>query len=175
MTRSVTDETQDTKEERFGEKILEVFMGRRSYGSGPYRPNIVRESLNNYAVVEAVLLEEMSQVQGKKGRGELLPEWHSQRFGLRWKPRQDLLDVPDVPGVFVLFFPGRRRLVRGARNLFRALLQSRRAPGRSFHSFSWIEVIPPEARVLASRLLQQRSYDELWEDIRKLEDGQEIL
>jgi hypothetical protein len=95
-----------------------------------------------------------------------LHNWQCGRFGLRWNPRIDLLNVPDAAGVYVLFFENQQVLVGMASNLFRRILQSWYAPGRSFVAFSWMEVVPYEAKDLAYRSLKAKSYDQLWEDIR---------
>ena len=93
-------------------------------------------------------------------------EWSYGRFGLRWNTGVDLMSVPDHPGVFVLFFEQKRKVVAAADNLYRGITQYWRAPGPSVVAFSWLEVDPPEASEYVRQTLQQRSYEQLWEDIR---------
>lgn len=81
---------------------------------------------------------------------------------MRWEPVVDLLDVPDVSGVYVLFFSDNRHLIGTAQNLFRKIRQHRHAPGRRFFAFSWKEV-PEEDLNNTWRKLNRKSYHQLWD------------
>lgn len=91
---------------------------------------------------------------------------HQGRFGLRWDPAVDLLDTPDTAGAFVLFFGKGRAMVGVAENIHRRVMQCWHAPGRKFKAFSWIELQNPHQRDTQLAALKQKSYRELWEDIR---------
>lgn len=102
----------------------------------------------------------------KQNRHATPMTWTYGRFGLRWKTSVDRMNLPDAPGAFVLFFSDKRKVVGAAENLYRSITQYWHAPGPSLLAFSWLEIQPVEACEYVSQMLQQRSYDQLWEDIR---------
>lgn len=130
--------------------------------SGRRRGPQARSSIMNDE--QARKLRERYEEQQSQPQGPM--EWEYLRFGLRWNTSFDLMSVPDVAGVYVVFFDQKRKIVGAADNLFRLLRQHWYAPGPSVLAFSWLEIFPPEAREYVRQTIQSRSYEQLWEDIR---------
>ena len=108
-------------------------------------------------------LDRLGQYEAGLQEGAVKASESSGFFGLHWRPGFEMLKVPDVPGVCVLFFKDENMKLRQSDNLFRLLQQDYRSPSRYILSFSWIRVDSPRERGSLFIKMQQMDFDELWE------------
>lgn len=83
-------------------------------------------------------------------------------FGLRWDPQNDILKVPEKPGVFVLFFKKEWKQVGSSGNLFRTLVQHYHAPSMQIQAFSWRIVEEETLRTDWLARMQAADFATLW-------------
>lgn len=96
-------------------------------------------------------------------------------FGLRWNPGFDMLKVPELPGIFVLFFKEEQTQIDNVENMFQRIQQHYRAPGRFIVGFSWIALSDKRTRAALYKRFHRLPYQRLWElqpsDLPELEDA----
>ena len=87
------------------------------------------------------------------------------RKGLRWAAdEENLNDVPAAPGVYALYYYGKRRYVGKTKNLRRRLKQHYRE-NVAFTEFNWYETSSRDMNDLESDLID-KDFEELWNEIR---------
>jgi len=87
------------------------------------------------------------------------------RKGLRWSANEENLDdVPKSPGVYALYYYGKRRYVGKSKNLQRRLKRHYR-DDVAFTEFTWYQTSLKDMHVLESDLID-RDFEELWNEIR---------
>lgn len=86
--------------------------------------------------------------------------------GLRWAARvRNMDDVPSKPGVYALYYYGRRRYVGKSKNLKRRLRRHFSDPNTPFTEFTWYQTVP-SARHTLERDLIDKDFAELWNILR---------
>ena len=87
------------------------------------------------------------------------------RKGLRWATNEkNLNEVPARPGVYALYYYGKRRYVGKSKNLRRRLKQHYRE-NVAFTEFTWYATSPSGMHDLESELIG-KDFEELWNEIR---------
>jgi len=88
------------------------------------------------------------------------------RKGLRWAATEkNLNDVPKAPGVYALYYYGKRRYVGQTTNLQRRLKQHywNNVP---FTEFTWYQTPPNYRHTLEGKLID-KDFNELWNAVRR--------
>ena len=92
------------------------------------------------------------------------------RKELRWAANEENFTViPDTPGVYALYYYGKRRYVGKSKNLRRRLKQHHRE-NVAFTEFTWYETTPSDMNNLESDLID-RDFEQLWNEIRGSREG----
>lgn len=87
------------------------------------------------------------------------------RKGLRWSANEENSDdVPEAPGVYALYYYGKRRYVGKSKNLQRRLKGHYR-DDVAFTEFTWYETSSIDMHDLESDLID-KDFQELWNEIR---------
>ena len=87
------------------------------------------------------------------------------RKGLRWANNEaNLDDVPKAPGVYCLYYYGKRRYVGKSKNLQRRLIQHNR-DNVAFSEFTWYETARGGRHGLEADLIDKH-FEDLWNEIR---------
>jgi len=88
------------------------------------------------------------------------------RKGLRWAvTKKNINDVPRAPGVYALYYYGKRRYVGQTNNLQRRLKEHLRN-GMPFTEFTWYQT-PPNYRHKLEGNLIDKDFNELWNAVRR--------
>jgi len=86
------------------------------------------------------------------------------RKGLRWEVNEDNLnDIPEAPGVYLLYYYGKRRYVGKSNNLQRRLKEHYREDV-AFTEFTWYETAQGHRHDLEADLIDD-DCDDLWNEI----------
>jgi hypothetical protein len=82
--------------------------------------------------------------------------------GLRWAAkRRNINDIPPKPGVYALYYYGKRRYIGKSKNLRRRIKRHFRESDTPFTEFTWFQTVPSARHSLESDLIN-RDFDELW-------------
>jgi len=82
--------------------------------------------------------------------------------GLRWVASEtNLQDVPRKPGVYALYYYGKRRYIGKSKNLQRRIRQHFNDPNNPFTEISWYQTVPKARHTLESDLID-RDFEGLW-------------
>lgn len=86
--------------------------------------------------------------------------------GLRWEANSgNIKDVPSRPGVYVLYYYGKRRYVGKSKNIHGRLMQHYNDPHTRFTEFTWCQTIPPARHTLETALID-KDLPEFWNKVR---------
>lgn len=84
------------------------------------------------------------------------------RKGLRWAAKKrNIKDVPSKPGVYALYYYGKRRYVGKSKNLRSRIKRHLGDPETPFTEFTWYQTVLSARHTLESDLIDKGS-DELW-------------
>lgn len=88
------------------------------------------------------------------------------RKGLRWSAKKrNIRDTPAKPGVYALYYYGKRRYVGKSKNLRRRLKKHFNDADTPFTEFTWYQTVPSARHTLESDLID-RDFSELWNIIQ---------